>query len=534
MQAQAQDISLLYVEDEDAVRCGVESFLKRRFQTVFLARDGHEGLDIYRERNPDIVITDVKMPGMNGISMAREIMQYNQNTPIIITTAHNEADYLLEALNLGIKQYILKPIEREKLHQAITKCVDTVRERRCSEEYSTQISDAYQTINSIMDFGEQNAATFESAEKVDLYCLDALVNTLLSREYHTNLPGPSVVLIANNAQTENHTEWLWYEMSLTGTLNRYRYVDPPRIEVAKDNSSHTLYYLNMGDPFPEDHVLHLVMAHLADHAVDCQNFVWYRNGGLVICAFNYPRRVSSYDGAVIKGLAVQSLFIDNLSRQWIQTENAFAYTINALARAAEANDEDTGNHILRVGEYCAALAHHMGLSDERVRAIALKSQLHDVGKIHVAPALLRKPTRLTDEEMQQVRLHTIYGAKIIGSSPRLETAYKMALYHHEHWDGSGYPYGLSGTSIPAEARILALADNYDALRNKRSYKPAFDHESACHIILQGDGRTIPGHFDPAVLRAFRTLKNKFAEIYEQSILTELSSFTPVEMMYAPV
>ena len=218
---------------------------------------------------------------------------------------------------------------------------------------------------------------------------------------------------------------------------------------------------------------------------------------------------------VVKGLAVQTLFIENLACQWFQAENAFAYTIDALARAAEANDEDTGNHIIRVGEYCAVLAAHLGFSAEKSRALALKSHLHDVGKIHIQPALLRKPGRLTPTEMAAMRQHTIYGANIIGTHPRLDLAYNMALYHHEHWDGTGYPYGLAGEAIPMEARIVALADTYDALRNRRSYKPPFEHSVACKIMLEGDGRTVPEHFDPALLMVFNQLKPVFADIYKR-------------------
>lgn len=117
--------------------------------------------------------------------------------------------------------------------------------------------------------------------------------------------------------------------------------------------------------------------------------------------------------------------------------------------------------------------------------------------------------------MALMREHPLFGAKIIGNHPRLEIARTIALHHHERWNGGGYPFGLSGTAIPLDARVAAIADTYDALRNKRIYKPSFDHEAAYRIITEGDGRTEPSHFDPELLRAFRKINNVFEDIYER-------------------
>lgn len=189
------------------------------------------------------------------------------------------------------------------------------------------------------------------------------------------------------------------------------------------------------------------------------------------------------------------------------------YMVFALARSSEVNDEATGEHINRVGRICSLLAEEMGLDHSFVGSIRVQSTLHDVGKIHTPPDLLRKTGSLSDEEYSVVKHHTIYGADIIGRHPWLTMARNIAAYHHERWDGSGYPYGLKQDDIPLECRIISLADQYDALRCARPYKEPLDHDTVCRIILEGDGRTAPSHFDPDVLAAFGRVNHRFVELY---------------------
>ena len=243
--------------------------------------------------------------------------------------------------------------------------------------------------------------------------------------------------------------------------------------------------------------------------------VKYANESFCVIALNYGREVTTHDATVLSSVVMQSLFLRTLALQAKDTESAFEYTGIALARASEANDEDTGDHIVRIGHYCALLATQIGMSEKFVQGIRSQASLHDVGKIHVSSAVLKKVGKLTEVEWHEMKMHTLHGSKIIGGHLRMRMADTIALTHHERYDGSGYPNGLSGKQIPIEGRITSLADQYDALRNTRCYKPAFDHETTCRIIIEGDGRTMPHHFDPVVLNAFKVLKNKFAEVYEQ-------------------
>jgi len=206
---------------------------------------------------------------------------------------------------------------------------------------------------------------------------------------------------------------------------------------------------------------------------------------------------------------MQSLFMKSLSDQIRETESALTYTVYALARASEANDEDTGNHILRVGDYCAVIAEGLGMPTKFVEAIRVQATLHDVGNIHVHYDILRKPGKLTPEEWVGVQQHTVHGPTIIGNHPRLILASRIAASHHERWDGSGYPLGLKGEQIPIEGRIVNIADQYDALRNKRSFKPAFDHATAYKTLRRWRRENSAEHFDPEVLRMFKKHHGRF-------------------------
>lgn len=198
-------------------------------------------------------------------------------------------------------------------------------------------------------------------------------------------------------------------------------------------------------------------------------------------------------------------------------------SVLALASLAETRDNETGGHILRTQHYVRVLAEHLSshadfkeaLDMETIQLLYKSAPLHDVGKVGIPDSILLKPGKLTDEEFLVMKTHAQLGAdslevaeKRLGTNSFLRFAREIAQSHHEKWDGSGYPEGLQGDDIPLSARLMALADVYDALISKRVYKPAFDHEKAKAIILEGDGH----HFDPRVVAAFIECESEFVEI----------------------
>jgi putative two-component system response regulator len=198
--------------------------------------------------------------------------------------------------------------------------------------------------------------------------------------------------------------------------------------------------------------------------------------------------------------------------------------VRCLARAGEYRDTQTGYHVLRVGMYAGLIADELGFSPAEVEDIELAAQLHDLGKIAIPDAILLKPGKLVEEEVREMRRHCRVGMKIIQPDPvitsvarsgpglnpnrLIQMAAMIASTHHEHWDGGGYPCGLSGEQIPIEGRITAVADVFDALSSKRPYKEAFDFEHCFEIMERERGK----HFDPAVLDALTARREEIIRV----------------------
>jgi putative two-component system response regulator len=200
-----------------------------------------------------------------------------------------------------------------------------------------------------------------------------------------------------------------------------------------------------------------------------------------------------------------------------ELEEAYYDTVLRLTQASVYKDRETGAHIQRVSYYAKILARQLGWTAEEQELIFRAAPMHDVGKIAIPDDLIRKRGSLDGPDRQVMQSHTQIGASLLeGSNSRLlDMAREIALTHHEHWDGTGYPHRLSGHQIPISGRIVMLSDHYDALRSRRSYKRGFDHESTCRVILEGDGRTVPAHFDPDLLKIFAVAHPEFETVFEQ-------------------
>jgi HD-GYP domain-containing protein (c-di-GMP phosphodiesterase class II) len=218
------------------------------------------------------------------------------------------------------------------------------------------------------------------------------------------------------------------------------------------------------------------------------------------------------DEEILAIISSQAAVAIENTRLYEQLENAAQDTIFRLAAAAERKDKETGLHLIRMSRYSKIIAEGLGCSREYCEKIGLASPMHDIGKIGVPDAILTKPEKLTDEERKIMENHSAYGSEILKGSDNdlLRMSQNIALTHHERFDGLGYPKQLKGKEIPLEGRIVALADVFDALTSKRSYKEGFSLKKTLELIRNGKGK----QFDPEVLNAFETILPRIKQVLE--------------------
>jgi response regulator RpfG family c-di-GMP phosphodiesterase len=227
--------------------------------------------------------------------------------------------------------------------------------------------------------------------------------------------------------------------------------------------------------------------------------------------------LNRYEAGLAAANARLETQVEERTRSLVRTRNAVTF---GLAKLSESRDKDTGKHLERIRSYVAVLATELARTNPEIERgfvadLAVASSLHDIGKVGIPDAVLLKPARLTPAERKAMEMHTTLGSECLSAIRKqleeddfLEVAEQIAASHHEHWDGSGYPKGLQGKEIPLVARIVALADVYDALTSKRSYKSAVSHEEARDWIVS----RYEQQFDPMVVEAFVAREKDFCRI----------------------
>lgn len=496
---------ILCVDDEKNNRDLLRAVLVPRGFEVVEAADGLRALAAALEYHPSLILLDVMLPDMDGYAVCRALKDnpQTQGIPVIMVTALMAKADRIKSIEAGADDFLSKPFDKVEILARVNMLLKV-------KDLGDRLKGAYSNISQITSFGRAIARTYDPLKFDLLRAMDKVVELTIGRAADPEKPTQVVAGLNIGGKA-----WRWYVYG-RGTDKLQRTTLRLRLEsfltLPEGKAARVVSFSGSELEGPE---IGRVVAKFKESQILVHNMLCFLSDDLCLMVLNYQRAITSYDADVINAIVTHTLLLKTIYVQMHEVADAFDYSLQALARASEANDEDTGNHIHRVGEYSALLARQLGMPEKFIRSIRAQALTHDVGKIHIPPAILLKPGMLTPEEYAVMKLHPQFGAMILGDSARLAMARNIALSHHERWNGSGYPHGLSGEAIPLEARIVAVADQYDALRNARVYKLPYDHARTVEIITHGDDRTRPGHFDPHVLAAFLQTAASFEETYER-------------------
>ncbi len=464
--APAAQARILVVEDDAHIRTFCQRLLRVSYE-VDVAEHGGAALELLRQKPYDLVLTDMQMPVMGGIELLQHIRQHHPETDLVVITAYATVENARDALKLGALDYLSKPIETENLERTVRTCLELRRVRQEKERLS---------------------------DLLFMYQFSQLIATSLDVE----------------TQVEQIVEFLWQRYAPEALALSMRLLEEDQLHLlAARTQSGWVEHARMA-PLPADcEVDELLATHLrlagGTEAYDEPHFagVLLRSHDRPLGYLHLARRAEQppFDASERRLLSIfagqVAASLDN-ARLYKALKDQNRQTIEALAEAIEARDAHTYGHSRQVTRYAVRLAQELGLPPERVELIDYAGLLHDVGKIGIRDYILLKPGSLDPEEFQVMKGHPRIGVKIIERVWGLRATLPIIEAHHERYDGKGYPNGLKGEEIPLEARILAIADAFEAMTADRAYRSALSTEAALSVLWEGRG----GAWDPELVTVF--------------------------------
>jgi PAS domain S-box-containing protein len=460
----AKEMSVLYVEDEALIRENTQMVLETIFSSVKVASSGRAGLEAFASGHFDIVITDILMPEMNGVVMIRKMKEIRPEQPFIVTSACEESHYLLELINLGVAQFLLKPIQSEQIAQVLHEVVKNIYNDRKVQEYNDYLQRELLHQTTLLEQYKEVVDLSAIVTKIDIEGNITYTNRLFCET--SGYPCDSIVSQKHNVLRHPETDGELYE-SLWKTI------------VSKQPWRGTIKNLKQNGEY---YITDTTIKPILDEYGEILDFISI-----------------SHD--------VTELF--DLNDEIWQTQHEM---LSLLGEVGETRSQETGNHVRRVAKFAKLLAELYGLEEEETRLLYSASPMHDIGKIGIPDAILLKPGKLEADEYEIMKTHSLIGYDILKNSnrPLLQAAAIVAREHHEKWDGSGYPNALRGDEIHIYGRITALADVFDALSCERVYKKAWPMDKIIDFVASERGK----HFDPNLVDMFMAHIERFVEIAE--------------------
>lgn len=472
---------ILVVDDEISIAEILSQFLRKKGYKITTASSGDAALGIIHATDIDLVISDIKMPGMSGVDLLKVIKLERPEIQVLMTTGFPTLDTAIEALKLGAVDYLTKPFHLEEIGEKVKRAF-----------FNRKMEEENLLFSRLVSLHEVTKILSLTRELDDLHkkFLDFCIKMVKADG------GALFFTTADGKLSPALFQGVWTQRAFW--LNRHIYSSS--LWVA--NSEEPLVIEQGQSPLPGG--VHPIPPELSSLIALPLKTPSRTIGVLNLARLPGKERFSSLDLEIINVLSSQaSISIENV-RLYYNIHDNYLKTIRAFALAVEAKDEYTHGHSENVMKYTVILAKHMGLSDAEIEHVKYAGLLHDIGKIGISEAILNKAAKLTDGEFSEIKKHPELGARIISDVPFLKSLVPMVLHHHEFYNGLGYPNGISGEVIPFGARILSVSDAYEAMTSNRPYRKSLPREVAFKILFDEKGK----QFDPQIVDAFLDIMQK--------------------------
>lgn len=443
---------ILVVDADGDIRDPLQHTLKEKGYTVQTAIHSKEGLERLRYEPFDIIIVDIKIPIIEGAELLKAAKRLNSEIVSILISRYSSIESAWEAHTYLAFDYVVKLVEPKTIENcidaAITRLQITHELEKLMKNPRILVVDDETMITNLFEISLKDEGYYievtnsgeDALEKFKRYNFDIAVTDIMMPDINGMVlmdhfkkikPEIVVIVITGYPSVDSAIEFI--------RLGAYDYVTKPLDPNAVINSINRAWDKRFLELQKEDLLRHL------------------QNTNLLLTETNLKLKDANFE------------------------------SIRMLARACEVRDDDTGSHVLRINYYSTALAKELGLEGSFIDNLGPSSILHDVGKIHIPDHILKKQGRFTDEERKFMEKHPLLGERILGDAQSFQMAREIARWHHENWDGTGYPDRLKGETIPISARIVRLADAYDAMVTKRHYKLPWTSQSAYDEIVNNSG-----------------------------------------------
>ncbi len=473
---------VLVVDDEQDITTVLGDVLSAHGYATTSAQNAQDAIEAYRRDTFDIVITDLKMPGLSGLDLLAAIKSLNPDATVIIMTGYATVETAIDALKKGAYDYILKPFKIGELLQVVDRAFEKMRLAAENIQLKEQLAllRLSEAVSSSLSLDEILSIVVETALKeVDADGVEILFKEPGSVDFSRRLASGECV--GENAAADC-------------ALLEKMFKESNAVKLSGES-------------------LKTILSPEAKECAGAMLSVPLRRGSGILGMLNAFRKS---DKRIFLPREEKALFVlgeraaasvEN-ALLYSDLENAFRETIQSLALALEAKDAYTHGHSENVTRLCEATAVEMGCGKKFVDTIRQAGILHDIGKIGISGVILNKPGRLSSAEYRIIQSHTQMGKRILENISFLRDVVPIVYHHHERYDGTGYPEGLSGDEIPLGARIMQVADTYDAMTSNRPYRNGLPHEHAVTELERCSGTQL----DPKCVAAFVKMCQKQQQV----------------------